>query len=150
VELLNDLSRRHNLSPLFIKAENITCKGLLRHLYHRKTINVYLTLLMNELRASLSDIFKAINNGELRENYVNLIYELHHECKCDCSLNKHINEVWEQKKGKAKKEIIQDLLNDTDSAAKLLNYLPKPIAIELYGLDYIKRVIKALLCLLKG
>jgi len=28
-----------------------------------------------------------------------------------------------------------------------LNYLPKPSAIKLYGLGYIKRVIKALLCL---
>jgi hypothetical protein len=144
VDLLDNLSRRHNLFPLFIKAENITCKGLLRYLYYRKSINVYLTLLMNELRASLSDISKAINN------YVNLIYELHSECKCDCSLHEYINKVWENMGGKTKKVVIQDLLNNADSAAKLLNYLPKPIAIGLYGLDYIKRVIKALLCLLKG
>jgi hypothetical protein len=32
VKSLDGSSRRHNLSPLFIKAENITCKGLLRYL----------------------------------------------------------------------------------------------------------------------
>jgi hypothetical protein len=150
VASLDDLVKRHNLFPPWhVKVENIKCEGLWTYLYN-KNIEEYLRLLMDELRASSNDLSEAINNGELRKNYVNLIYELH-ERKCDYSLNEYINNVWQQKsrskKDVSKKEVIQDLLNDADSAAKLLNYLPKPIAIELYGLDYIKRVIKALLCL---
>jgi hypothetical protein len=158
VASLDDLVKRHNLFPPWhVKVENIKCEGLWTYLYN-KNIEEYLRLLMDELRASSNDLSKAINNGELRENYVNLIDKLHRDCKCDCGLNEcdcslkeYINEVWQQKSGLksdvSKKEVIRDLLNNVNSAMKLLNYLPKPIAIELYGLDYIKRVIKALLCL---
>jgi len=147
---LDDLVKKRNLfPPWYVKAENIVCEGLLRYLYRRKSINVYLTLIMNELRAFSSDLYEATSDSNLRKNYVELIYELRNELhKYDHDLYSYIESRWQQDKGKPWKEVIQEvLLNDTNTAMKLLNYLPKPSAIKLYGLGYIKRVIKALLCL---